>query len=123
VIAPPLEGRVRLAGTLELAGLDLGVDRRRVAAVFRAGAECVPSLRSRGVVDVWRGLRPCTPDGLPAIGRARGLENVVLATGHAMMGLSLAPVTGLLVGEILGGAEAGADLRPLDPGRFRPLVA
>ena len=71
VIATPLRGRLRLAGTLELAGLDLGVDPRRVNAVLRAGRAGVAGLADRAVVEVWRGLRPCSPDGLPIVGRSR----------------------------------------------------
>jgi len=122
VIATPLEGRLRLAGTLELAGLDLSVDRVRVRAIQRAAERGLPSLRGRRVLEVWRGLRPCTPDGLPIVGRPAGLANVTLATGHAMMGLTLAPITGRLVAELLAGERPSLDLRPLSPNRFRPLL-
>jgi D-amino-acid dehydrogenase len=74
------------------------------------------------VLEVWRGLRPCTPDGLPIVGRPAGLENLVLATGHAMMGLTLAPVTGRLVAELLSGERLSHDLGPVSPDRFRPLL-
>lgn len=122
VIATPLAGRLRLAGTLELAGLDLSVDRRRVEAIVRAGREGLTGLDGRRTLDVWRGLRPCSPDGLPIVGRPGGLENVVLATGHGMMGLTLAPVTACLVGEVVAGARPSHDLAPLSPGRFRPFL-
>lgn len=121
VIATPLAGRLRLAGTLELAGLDLSVDRRRVAAVVRAGREGLGGLTGRRTIEVWRGLRPCSPDGLPIVGRPDGLENVVLATGHGMMGLTLAPVTARLVGEVVAAAEPSHDLTPISPARFRTL--
>jgi glycine/D-amino acid oxidase-like deaminating enzyme len=74
------------------------------------------------VIDVWAGLRPCTPDGLPVIGTPAGLQRVVLATGHAMKGLSLAPVTAHLVGELVAGEPPSHDLSPFRPDRFRPLV-
>jgi D-amino-acid dehydrogenase len=122
VIVTPLPGRLRLAGTLELAGLDLRVDRRRVEAVARAGREGLAGLAGRRTVEVWRGLRPCSPDGLPIVGRADEVENLVLATGHGMMGLTLAPVTGRLVAEIVAGTEPSHDLAPLRPGRFQPLL-
>jgi len=122
VIVTPLADRLRLAGTLELAGLDLSVDRIRVGAIMRSARRGLPSLQGRRVLEVWRGLRPCTPDGLPYVGRPSGLENVVVATGHAMMGLTLAPVTGRLVGELLVGERPSQDLGPLSPDRFRPLL-
>jgi D-amino-acid dehydrogenase len=122
VIVTPLPGRVRLAGTLELAGLDMSVDRRRVAAVERGGRRGIRGLENRRTVEIWRGLRPCSPDGLPIIGRPDSLENVVLATGHGMMGLSLAPITGRLVGEVLSAEPPSHDLAPVSPGRFRSFL-
>lgn len=122
VIATPLGGRIRLAGTLELTGLDLGVNRARVRAVLGSGVRMLPSLAGRRVEGVWRGLRPCAPDGLPIVGPLPGHEGVVLATGHAMMGLTLAPITGRLVAELVTGEPPSADPAPLRPDRFRPLV-
>jgi len=116
----PLPGRLRLAGTLEVAGLDLSVHRGRVEAIRRAAAR-VLGHGGREVLDVWAGLRPCTPDGLPVIGSPDGLPALVLATGHAMKGLSLAPVTARLVAELAAGEAPSHDLTPFAPGRFRRL--
>ena len=112
VIATPLGGRVRLAGTLELSGLDLRVDPVRVASLAHAADRTLALPRDARTVRVWRGLRPCTPDGLPIVGRAPGVENLVLATGHAMLGITLAPVTGEMVAGLLGGEPAPHELRP-----------
>lgn len=122
VIATPLPGRLRLAGTLELAGLDDSVSSVRVDAIVKAVKRGLSGLEGRRVLEVWRGLRPCSPDGLPIVGRSETRENVVLATGHAMMGLTLAPVTGRLVAEEISGEPSSHDLRPLRPGRFQPLL-
>jgi D-amino-acid dehydrogenase len=119
VIATPLPGRLRLAGTLELAGLDLSVDQVRLGAIVRA-AKRVLALGDRRVVHVWRGLRPCPPDGLPIIGRPSALQNVIVATGHAMMGITLAPVTGRLVAALAAG-ETPLEVARLGPDRFRRL--
>jgi D-amino-acid dehydrogenase len=121
-IATPLPGRLRLAGTLELAGLDLAIDHVRAEAVRRGGERGLRGLEGRKVMDVWAGLRPCTPDGLPVIGTPEGAPGIVLATGHAMKGLSLAPVTARLVGELVAGEPPGHDLSPFRPDRFRPLL-
>jgi D-amino-acid dehydrogenase len=121
VIATPLAGRLRLAGTLELAGLDESVNRIRVEAITKAAKRGIAGLEGRRVLEVWRGLRPCTPDGLPLVGRPAALENLVLATGHAMMGLTLAPVTGRLVAELVTGEPPSHDLAPLRPDRFQPV--
>ena len=120
-VATPLEGRLRLAGTLQLAGLDLSVDRARVEAIRRAASRFFGDQSSRLVLEVWSGLRPCTPDGLPVIGSPAEAPALVLATGHAMKGLALAPVTARLVAELVTGALPGADLSPFSPDRFRPL--
>ena len=119
VIATPLDGRLRLAGTLELAGHDMGVDPVRVASLTRAAARTLTLPAGARTLHVWRGLRPCTPDGLPVIGRAPGVENLVLATGHAMLGITLAPATGELVADLVSGAPPRHALEPFRPGRFR----
>jgi D-amino-acid dehydrogenase len=72
----------------------------------------------RSVIDVWVGLRPCAPDGLPVIGRPSALPGLVLATGHAMKGVSLAPITGRLVAELVAGEAPSHDLAPFGPDRF-----
>ena len=79
----------------------------------------MPQFGSRRTLEVWRGLRPCTPDGLPVIGRAPDVENAVLATGHGMWGLQLAPVTGRLVASIVAAEQPEHDIAPLRPDRFR----
>jgi D-amino-acid dehydrogenase len=114
-IATPLPDRLRLSGTLELAGLDLTISERRVEAI-RAGAQrWFRNLRARRELETWAGLRPCLPDGLPAIGR---LGRVVVATGHAMKGVSLAPITGRLVAQLIAGEQPDHDLAPFRPDRF-----
>jgi D-amino-acid dehydrogenase len=119
VVITPLDGRLRLAGTLELTGTDRDVDGRRVDAILTAARQAMPGFGSRRTLETWRGLRPCTPDGLPVIGRVPDLENAVLATGHGMWGLQLAPVTGRLVSAVVAGTEPEHDLDPLRPERFR----
>jgi D-amino-acid dehydrogenase len=118
VIATPLPGRLRLAGMLELAGVDLSVDRRRLDALFDAARTRIAGVTASRISHVWRGLRPCTPDGLPIVGRPKRVDNLVLATGHTMLGLALAPVTGQLVAELLAGERTSHDLGPLSPDRF-----
>jgi D-amino-acid dehydrogenase len=114
----PLDGRLRLAGMLEVAGLDERPNPARVAAMRRAAARVLGG-DQREPLDVWTGLRPCTPDGLPVIGQPAARPELVLATGHAMKGLSLAPVTGRLVAELVTGEQPSHDLAPFSPDRFR----
>jgi D-amino-acid dehydrogenase len=119
VIATPFDDRLRLAGTLQLTGLDMRVDRVRVGATLSAGVRTLRGVDASRVTEVWRGIRPCTPDGLPVIGRSERVTNVVFAAGHAMKGLHLAPGTGRLVAELVAGDEPMQDLTPFSPDRFR----
>ena len=119
VIATPFDDRLRLAGTLQLTGLDMRVDRVRVGATLNAGVRTLRGIDASRVTGVWRGIRPCTPDGLPVIGRSERVTNVVFAAGHAMKGLHLAPGTGRLVAELVAGDEPMQDLAPFSPDRFR----
>jgi D-amino-acid dehydrogenase len=114
-IATPLPDCLRLSGTLELAGLDLSISQPRVDAIRRGGERWFRGLAGRPVLETWAGLRPCLPDGLPAIG---WLDRVVVATGHAMKGVSLAPITGRLVAQLVAGEQPDHDLAQFDPARF-----
>ena len=111
---------LRFAGTLELSGLTLYIDPVRVAAILKAVPEYMPGLdpAKLEMLEIWRGMRPCTPDGLPLLGRPESLANLTVAAGHAMIGVSLAPVTGELVSEIVCGEEPGIDLALTRPERF-----
>jgi D-amino-acid dehydrogenase len=118
VIATPFADRLRLAGTLQLTGLDMGLDRVRAMATLQAGVRTLHGVQLGRVTEVWRGIRPCTPDGLPVIGRSARVANVVFATGHAMKGLHLAPATGALVADLVTGRPPAHDLAPFSPDRF-----
>jgi D-amino-acid dehydrogenase len=118
VIATPYRDRLRLAGTLQLTGLSMRVDRVRVRATLQAGVRTLRGVGAGRVTHVWRGIRPCTPDGLPILGRSSRLQNVVFATGHAMKGLHLAPETGRVVAQVVLGENPTRDLGPFSPDRF-----
>ena len=114
----PFDGALRLGGTMELSGINSRIVPERVAAIRRAASRYVPNVDAGRAQVEWTGMRPLTPDGLPAIGRAPGLDNVFVATGHAMLGVTLAPVTGAAIGELVAGDRSSFDLVPFDPGRF-----
>lgn len=118
IVLTPLADRVRLTGMLELCGTDLSIDERRVATLRRQGEALAPRLAGLAAGQVWRGLRPCSPDGLPILGPVPGLGNAWLATGHGMWGLQLAPITGALLGGAIAGEPADALLAPLSVMRF-----
>ena len=118
VVLTPLGDTLRLGSTLELAGWDMRLRPKRLAGLRRAAARVVGLPEGGPVRQVWRGPRPLTPDGLPVIGRSPRHANVVLATGHCMLGLSLGPVTGRLVAEISAGEAPSIDIAALAPDRF-----
>jgi D-amino-acid dehydrogenase len=121
VVVTPLWGRLRLAGTLELGTDPDALGRRRLEAVAEAGIRHVAGLAGARVTHVWRGLRPMTPDGMPIVGRAPADDRVILATGHAMLGITLAPITAEHVATLARGLDLHAELAPLRPDRFRRL--
>jgi D-amino-acid dehydrogenase len=84
---------------MEIGRLDLKVNPARLRGMRGAVAKYFPAFAGADLETppVWTGLRPCSPDGLPYIGRWRSVQNLTIATGHAMMGVTLAPVTGSLV--------------------------
>lgn len=114
----PWADALRFAGTLELAGLDLGINRRRVAAIRSAATRYLPSLGELERIETWRGLRPCTPDDLPLIGPVRAIPNLILAGGHGMSGIAQAPLTGELVAQLIAGETPSMDPQPFSPDRF-----
>jgi D-amino-acid dehydrogenase len=119
IVATPLDRRLRISGTLEITGTDLDVDARRLDAVLASARDRLAGIRERQPVSVWRGLRPCSPDGLPIVGRLPRRANVSAATAHGMWGLQLSLITGRLVAELLSGDVPSHDTTPLAPTRFR----
>lgn len=118
-VSPMGEG-LRMGGTMEMAGLDDSVNPVRVRTMIDAMPGYYPDFAPGDFAGLqpWSGLRPCSPDGLPYVGRTRRLSNLLVAAGHAMMGVSLAPVTGRLVAEILAGERPQIDLALLSPDRY-----
>lgn len=117
-VVNPLGHALRIAGTLELAGMDFSFNARRLEAIQRSSRAYLPGLESAKVLEIWRGLRPCTPDGLPIIGRSDRFGNLIVAAGHAMLGMSLGPVTGKLVAQLALQEKPDLDVAPLGLGRF-----
>lgn len=120
VAVTPMFSSLRFGGTMEINGTDLSINMNRVKGIV----DTIPKYYPEMNVDlpakekVWRGLRPCSPDGLPYIGRSTRFKNLVIATGHSMMGLSLAPGTGKLVSELVNDEKISVPLKAFDPHRF-----
>lgn len=120
VAVTPMNGQLRFAGTMEICGNDLSVNSRRVRGLVRSACQYFTSIEEADFesVNPWSGLRPCSPDGLPYIGRVSGCANLTVASGHSMMGVSMGPMTGRLISEILSNQGPCLDIRKLDPLRF-----
>ena len=116
----PMGSSLRFGGTMEIAGLDERINPARVRGILKAVPEYFPKFSPADFtgIEPWRGLRPCSPDGLPYLGRTAKYSNLIIATGHAMMGLSLSPVTGRIVAEIVSGEKPSFELAQLSPDRY-----
>ncbi len=120
VAVTPMGSSLRFAGTMELSGLNETINPRRVQGIIDSVSRYYPEFKPEDFREIRPrcGLRPCSPDGLPYIGRTQRFANLTIATGHAMMGLSVGPITGLLVAEILSGEKPRFNLTALSPDRY-----
>jgi D-amino-acid dehydrogenase len=123
VAVTPLHGMLRLAGTMEFSGLNHHIRPERVAAIARSAGWALAGWPRETPttgpgVRVWTGPRPMTPDGLPVIGWLPGYRNLAVASGHAMLGLTLATATGEAVAEMMTTGEAPEIIGAFNPGRF-----
>ena len=119
VAVTPMEGFTRFAGTMEIGGINHDINPVRVNAIANAASNYYNGLE---IYDTEKkaaqcGLRPCSPDGLPYIGKSSKCSNLTIATGHAMMGWSLGPATGKLVSEIISNKKTSLDLSSYNPDR------
>lgn len=116
----PMNGSLRFGGTMEIAGIDETINPRRIKGIVRAIPDYFPAFQESDFAEVqpWSGLRPCSPDGLPYIGRTRRWKNLTIAAGHAMMGLSLAPATGQIIASLLSNEPSPIPLTLFNPDRF-----
>ena len=121
VAITPMGGTLRFGGTMEIAGLNEDINPVRVQGIIKSVPKYYPAFGPSDFAGIqpWRGLRPCSPDGLPYLGRSRSHPNLIVATGHAMMGLSLGPITGRLVAQLVNDEKPSIDLALLDPDRYR----
>jgi D-amino-acid dehydrogenase len=112
----------RIGSTMEFSGYDDRLNPVRLAALRRAAGEFLREPGAGEPLEEWCGWRPMTWDDVPVIGRTPGIENLVVASGHGMLGMSMAPATGMLVRDlVLGEAESGplaSSLAALSPARF-----
>ncbi|MCZ8071702.1 MAG: NAD(P)/FAD-dependent oxidoreductase [Bacteroidota bacterium] len=120
VAVTPMGNSLRFGGTMEITGVHHRINMNRVKGIVNAIPRYYPKMLvpMPNQENVWHGLRPCSPDGLPYIGRSKKIENLIIATGHSMMGLSLAPATGLLVSELVDNKKSSMNIELFEPERF-----
>ncbi|MBK7316592.1 MAG: FAD-dependent oxidoreductase [Anaerolineales bacterium] len=118
VAVSPMDDLLRFTGRLEVGNGSMTPDPRWIQRIENSAREYLRIDEKLDIKETWAGLRPTTPDGVPIIGRSPNHSNLVLATGHAMLGLSLGPGTGQVVAELINGKKAEFDLSPLRLERF-----
>jgi D-amino-acid dehydrogenase len=118
VFCTPMNGFVRFAGTLEFSGINDRMRRSRLEQLTNAAHRYFDGVGRADSQSEWCGLRPCLSDGLPAVGPIPGHRGAFVATGHAMLGLTLGPVTGKLVAELVLDGTPSLDLAALAADRF-----
>jgi D-amino-acid dehydrogenase len=120
VAVSPYGGMVRFGGTMEIAGTDESINLNRVKGIFESINRYYPGFESKfpDREQIWKGLRPCSPDGLPYIGSAPGFQNVYFGSGHGMMGVSMAPGTGKILADLHEGHVSPMDIKAFEVGRF-----
>ena len=120
VAVTPMGERLRFGGTMEISGHSENVRPERIEQIIEAAQFYFPDFTAQDFAGIkpWFGYRPVSPDGLPYIGRFGRHANLTAAAGHAMLGLTMAPITGLLVAEILAGRKPSVDLALLNPDRY-----
>jgi D-amino-acid dehydrogenase len=118
VAVTPMRSGYRLGSTMEFAGYDATIDRRRLDLLREGARHYLHEPSCEPVEEEWFGWRPMTYDGMPIIDRSPVMANVLIAAGHNMLGLSMAPATGKLVAELLGGDPPHVDPSPYSLRRF-----
>jgi len=115
----PMNGFTRFAGTMEIAGINDAINPVRVKAIAKAAHDYYEdmSITQDEMNNASSGLRPLSPDGVPYIGRTKSCPNLIIATGHAMMGWTMATGTGKLVTEIISENKTSLNLNPFSPDR------
>lgn len=116
----PMDGKVRIGGTMELAGINDKINMNKVTGIAESVHNYYADVKidTPSAKDVWYGFRPCSPDGLPYLGRLKRLENAVIAGGGGMMGVSCGPAFGKIVSELINEETLSMNIDVFNPERF-----
>lgn len=120
VAITPMNGHMRYGGTMEIGPMNNKVNLNRVQGIVNSISDYFPGMRVKmpDKKDVWYGFRPCSPVGMPYLGFANKLSNLIIAGGHAMMGLSLGPASGKIVADLASGVQPEVDIKSFRVDRF-----
>lgn len=120
VSVTPMGNQIRFGGTMEIGPINHKINKTRVQGIVEAIPRYLPDFKPELPAEsaTWHGFRPCSPDGLPYIGYTSKFNNLVVATGHGMMGLSLGPATGKLVSELVDEKTTSMPVEAFTPGRY-----
>lgn len=118
VALAPYNGALRIAGTMELSGINNKMYERRIDAMINNASRYLSNLGEGRVLERWVGMRPMLPDGLPAIGAIPGIGNAYVAAGHAMLGVTLGPTTAVSIAELMVKGKSPYDITAFRPERF-----
>lgn len=121
-LMPRSSGKVLVGATVEDLGYDKTVVPQTIQELHRVAAQFVPELDSAPVIASWAGLRPGTPDDLPILGRTEA-RGVFIASGHFRNGILLAPITAVIMADLIAGKDAALDIAAFAPARFSSVIA
>ncbi len=120
VAVSPYGDQIRFGGTMEIAGTNQKININRVKGIYESINRYYPDFEAKFPEEnqIWKGLRPCSPDGLPYIGFAPGYSNVLVNSGHSMMGVSLAPGSGKIITELHQQKDSAIEIKGFEVGRY-----
>ncbi len=120
IAVTPYANHVRFAGTMMFCGKDLSINQYRVENMRVVANRLFTNvaLTTANTDDIWAGLRPCSPDGIPLVGRTNPVSNVIVATGHGMLGISLGAATGKIVSDLVDEQRPEIDIHAMRLQRF-----
>ncbi len=120
VTMTPMDHALRFGGTMEIVGTDRRINTKKLTGLKKSVCNYLPQINMADLETetIWVGLRPCSPDGMPYVGAAMKFDNLFVSTGHAMMGMSLAPASGLIISEMISNGRSDLYHQKIDPNRY-----
>ena len=121
VAITPMNGSIRYGGTMEVGRINDQINMNRVKGIVESVPKYLPNFKPEvpAKKDIWFGFRPVSPDGMPYIGLTGKYKNLAIATGHAMIGLSLGPATGKIINDVLNGTQPEMSINSFAVDRFQ----